>query len=102
SQEMHINFGRGVFANPPRHFFDHHPALLAVDPPHVIDQKDQKAPKADEPKPPRRARLVVAWRRPMTARANGSGSFPRPDRDEDGLPVFGEAGLPIDKSRDRM
>ena len=31
-----------------------------------------------------------------------SGSFPRPDRDEDGLPVFGETGLPVDKSRDGM
>ena len=38
----------------------------------------------------------------MTARANGSGSFPRPDRDEDGLPVVGETGSLVDKSRDGM
>jgi hypothetical protein len=38
----------------------------------------------------------------MAARANGCGSFPRPDRDEDGLPLFGEAGLPVDKSRNGM
>ena len=48
------------------------------------------------------ARLVVAGRGLMTARANGSGPFPRPDRDEDGLLVFGETGLPVDKSRDGM
>jgi hypothetical protein len=79
-----------------------HPALLAVDPSHAIDQKNQIAPEADELKPPRRGRLVVAGRGLMTARANGSGSFPRPDRDEDGLLVFGKAGLPVDKSRDGM
>jgi len=38
----------------------------------------------------------------MTARANGCGSFPRPDRDEDGLTVFGEAGWSVDKSWDGM
>src|SRR5688572_27696609 len=38
----------------------------------------------------------------MTTRANGSGSFPWPDRDEDGLLLFGEAGSPIDKSRHGM
>jgi len=38
----------------------------------------------------------------MTARANGRGSFPRPDRDEDGLLVFGETGLSVDKSRNGM
>jgi len=38
----------------------------------------------------------------MTARANGSGPFPWPDWDEDGLPFVGETGLPVDKSRDRM
>jgi len=38
----------------------------------------------------------------MTARANGCGSFPRPDRDQNGLTVFGKAGLPVDKSRDGM
>jgi hypothetical protein len=26
---MHVNLGRGVFPHAPRHFFDHHPALLA-------------------------------------------------------------------------
>src|SRR5437868_12953284 len=85
-----------------RHFFDQHPALLAVDPSHAIDQKNQVAPEADELKPSRRGRLVVAGRGLMTARANRRGSFPRPDRDEDGLSVFGEAGLSVDKSWDGM
>jgi hypothetical protein len=38
----------------------------------------------------------------MTARANGSGAFPWPDRNQDSLPVFGEAGLSVDKSWDGM
>jgi hypothetical protein len=38
----------------------------------------------------------------MTTRANPRGSFARPDLDEDGLLVFGETGLPVDKSRDGM
>src|SRR5438270_11361921 len=70
-QEMHVNLGRGVFPHAPRHFFDQHPALLAVDPSHAIDQKNQVAPEADELKPSRRGRLVVAGRGLMTARANG-------------------------------
>jgi len=97
---MHVDLGRGVFSHAPRNFFDHDSALLAIDPSHAIDQKDQIAPESDELKPPRRVRLVVAGRGLMTPRANGSGSFPRPDRDEDSLPVFGETGLPVDKSRD--
>jgi hypothetical protein len=91
-----------MFSRAPRHFFNRDSALLAVDPSHVIDQKNQIAPESDKLKPPRRARLVVAGRGLMTARANGSGSFPRPERDEDGLPVFGKAGSPIDKSREGM
>jgi hypothetical protein len=38
----------------------------------------------------------------MATRANPRGSFARPDLDEDGLLVFGETGLPVDKSRDGM
>src|SRR5207247_5312314 len=37
-----------------------------------------------------------------TARANSRGSFPRPDRDEDGLRVFGKAGSPVNKARNGM
>ena len=102
SQEMHVNPGRGVFPHAPRHFFHQHPALPAVDPSHAIDQKNQVAPEADELKPSRRRRLVVAGRGLMTARANSRGSFPRPDRDEDGLRVFGKAGSPVNKSRNGM
>ncbi len=97
-----MNLGRGVFPHAPRHFFDQHPALLAVDPSHAIDQKNQVTPEADEFKPPRRGRLVVAGRGLMTARTNSRGSFPLPDRDEDGLPDFGETGSPVDESRDGM
>src|SRR5271165_2917455 len=102
SQEMHVDLGRGALANAPRHFFDHDPALSAIDAAHVIYQKDQIAPEADELEPPRRARLVVAGRGLMTTRTNGRGSFPRPYRDEDGLPAFGEASSPVDKSWDGM
>jgi hypothetical protein len=44
---MHVNLGRGVFASTPRLFFDYDPALLAVDPSHAIDQKNQIALEAD-------------------------------------------------------
>src|ERR1022692_2302581 len=101
-QEMHVNLGRGVFPHAPWHFFDQHPALLAVDPSHAIDQKNQVAPEADELKPSRRGRLVVAGRGLMTARTNCRGSFPRPHRDEDGLRVFSKAGSPVNKSRNGM
>src|SRR4051812_22494441 len=101
-QEMHVNFGRGMLPHAPRHLFDHHPALLAVDPSRAIDQKNQVAPEADELKAPWRGRLVVAGRGLMTARANGSGAFPRPDRDEDRLCVFGKAGSLVNESRNRM
>ena len=46
-QKMHVNLGRGVFASTPRLFFDYDPALLAVDPSHAIDQKNQIALEAD-------------------------------------------------------
>src|ERR1017187_4340914 len=67
-----------------------------------IDQKNQIAPESDKLESPRRGRLVVAGRRLMTARANSRGSFPRPDRDQNGLLALGEAGLPVDKPRDGM
>jgi hypothetical protein len=99
-QEMHVNLGRGMLPHAPRNFFDHHPALLAVDSSHAIDQKNQIAPESDKLESPRRGRLVVAGRRLMTARANSRGSFPRLDRDQNGLLVLGETGLPVDKPRD--
>jgi len=99
---MHVDLGRGVFSHPPRNLFDEDSALRAIDPSHAIHQKDQIAPEGDELKPPRRARLVVAGRGLMTPRANGSGSFPRTDRDEDGSFVVDENGPLVDKSRDGM
>src|ERR1022692_1497197 len=39
----------------------------------------------------------VAGRGLTTARANPRGSLPRPDLDKNGLPIFGETGLPVDK-----
>jgi hypothetical protein len=99
---MHVNLGQGVFPYTPWNFFDHDPALLAIDPSHAIDQENQIAPESDELEQSRRGRLVVAGRGLMTARANGSGSFPRSHRDKDRLLVFGETGLLVDKSRDGM
>lgn len=96
-QEMHVNPGRGVFPHTPRNFLDDDSALPAVDATHTVDQEDQIAPESDELKPPRRARLVVAGRGLMTARANGCGSFPWPHRNEDGVLVLGERGLPVDE-----
>src|ERR1035438_352058 len=74
---------RKCFPNAPRHFLTTTPHCLQVDPPHAINQKDQVAPDSDELKPPQRGRLVVARRGLMTARANGSVSFPRPHRSEE-------------------
>jgi hypothetical protein len=76
--------------------------LLAVDPSHAIDQKNQIAPESDKLESPRRGRLVVAGRRLMTAGTNRCGPFPWSYRDENGLLVLSEAGSPVDKSRDRM
>jgi len=91
-----------VFPYAPGHCFDHDSTLPAVDPPHVIDQKHQVAPESDEFKPPRRGRLVVAGRGLMAAGTNRCRPFPRSYRDENGLLVFGETGLLVDKSRDGM
>jgi len=99
---MHIYLGRRVFPYTPRNFFDRHPASLAIDPPHAINQKDQIAPESDELEQSWRARLVVAGRGLMTARTNGNRSFPWADRDEDSLLVLSETGSLVDKSRDRM
>ena len=101
-QEMHVNLGRGAFPHTPRHFFDQHSALFAIDPSHAIHEKNHIAPEADELEPPRRGRLVVAGRGLMTARTNCRGPFPWSYRDENGLLVLGETGLSVDKSRDRM
>jgi len=73
-QNMHANLGRGVFPLPQGTSSTTTP-LLAVDPSHAVDQKDQVAPEAAEFKPSRRGRLVVARRELMTARANSRGSF---------------------------
>jgi len=99
---MHVHLGQGVLPHAPWHFFDHDPALFAVDPTHVIDQKDQIAPDPDELKVPRRVRLVVTGRGLMTDRANGTRTFPRTDWDEDVFSVVGETGSLVNETRDGM
>jgi len=99
-QEMQVNLGRGAFPHTPRHFFDQHSALFAIDPSHAIHEKNHIAPESDELEPPRRGRLVVAGRWLMTARTNCRGPVPWSYRDENGLLVLGETGLSVDKSRD--
>jgi len=89
-----------MLAHAPGDLFDQDAAPRAIDPPQAINQKDQIAPESDELKPARCARLIVAGRGLMTARTNRRGSFPRPDRDEDGLLVLVATGLPVNKSRD--
>ena len=101
-KKMHVNLGRRVLPHAPRDFFDYDTALLAVDAPHAIHQEDQIAPDTYELKPPRRARLVVTGGGFVTARANRTSSFSRPDVDQNGLPGFVETGFAVNESRDRM
>jgi hypothetical protein len=76
--------------------------LLAIDPPHAIHQEDQIPPDSDELKPSRLCRPVIAGSGLMAARANRTGSFPRPDPDDYALVVVGETGAFVDESRNGM
>jgi hypothetical protein len=48
-EEKHIGFSHGALAIAPRYFFhDDGTTALAVDPPHGIEQEDEKSPKRDK------------------------------------------------------
>jgi hypothetical protein len=46
-QEHHVGFGQLVLANRPGQLFDPHSSGPAIEPPHVVEQKNRKAPDRD-------------------------------------------------------
>ena len=69
-EEQHIGLSQRAFAVAPGDFLDgHYAAAAAVDPPHGVQQEDEKSPQRDELKAPL-GELVVAGRRLMRARTD--------------------------------
>jgi len=76
-QEQHVDLGQGAFAVAPGNFLDDHcAAAAAVHSPHGVQEEDEKSPRRDELKAPL-AELVVAGRRLVAARTDGSRAFAR-------------------------
>ena len=47
-QKHHVGLGELMLADCPGQFFDPHAAGPAIDPPHVVEQKNREAPDRDE------------------------------------------------------
>ena len=101
-EKVHVDLGQRVLAYAPRNLFDHDSALLAIDPPHEIEEEHQKAPDSHKLKGPWRAGLIVSGGGTMTTGANRSAPLARSDRNQDTLAVVGEMGESIDEARKVM
>jgi hypothetical protein len=51
TQKQHVGLGEVMLAVAPGNFFDSHAATAAVDPPHGIQEEDQKASERNELEP---------------------------------------------------
>jgi hypothetical protein len=76
-------------------------AAAAIDAPHGVEQKDEKAPEGDELEAPLRE-LIVSRRRLMAAGTPGGRAFARAHRDLDALGIGSEAGVVVNETRETM
>src|SRR3954454_18430603 len=98
SQEQHIRFGQAAFAVTPRNLFHHDRlAAAAIDAPHRVQQKDQKAPERNELEASF-GQLIVSGGGLMAARTNRLGTLAWPHGDFNALVIGAEASLLINES----
>jgi hypothetical protein len=91
-----------MLAVAPRNFLDNHRiAAAAIDAPHRVEQKNQKAPERDELETPF-GKLVIAGRRLVASRTNGRRGLARAHGDFDALVIGTEAGMPVDETPEMM
>lgn len=97
-EEEHISLGQRALAIGPGNFFDDDgAAAAAIDPPHGVQQEDEKSPERDELEAAL-GKLIIAGRRLVAARADRSRTLARPDGDFDAFVVRTECGAVIEKS----
>ena len=90
-----------VLAAAPRHFFHYHATLLAIHPPHAIEEKHQIPPDGYEFESPL-VEPIIAGAGLVTTRARGGGAAPRTYSYIDGLFVVGEFGRLLDEPWEAM
>src|SRR5690242_17426233 len=101
-QKEHVGSGQLALALAPRHFLDyHHAATAAIDPPHGVQEEDEKPPQGDELETPL-GKLVITRCRLMTTRADGGRTLTRSHGHFDALVVGAEAGLLVDKTSETV
>ena len=102
SEELDIRFGQAAFAVSPRNLLDHDRlAATAIDAPHCIQQKNQKAPERNELEAPF-GELIVTGGGLMTTRTKRLRSLARTNGDLNALVIGTEAGLLVNESRKVM
>ena len=98
-QKQHIGIGQGTLAIAPGHFLDDDClTTAAIDAPHGIKQKNQKAPKGNELETAL-GELIVSGGRLMAARTNRRRTFARTHRNLNTLMIGAETGLLVNESR---
>ena len=81
----------------PRNLLDHHAAIAALDAPHAVQKKNQKAPERNELEAPL-GQMIVTRRRLVATRADRRRALARPHVDLDALLVGAEAGVLVNES----
>lgn len=91
-----------MLAVAPGNFFDDHGlAVAAIDAPHRVQQKDQKAPERDEFVTPL-GELIVTGRRPMATGTNCRRTFARTYGDFDAFVIGTEASMLVNEAPEMM
>ena len=98
-QKQHVGFGQSALAVAPGNFLDDDRlAAAAIDAPHGVKQKNQKAPERNELETPF-GELIVSGGRLMAARTNRRRTLARTHGDFNALVIGTEAGLLVNESR---
>ena len=86
-----------MLAIAPGNLLYHHAAIPAVDPPHAVQQENQKAPQRNELEASL-GKMIVTGRRLVAPRADRRRALPGPDVHFDAFLIGCEAGVLVDES----
>jgi len=97
-QKHHVGPSQLVLADRPGQLFDPHPAGPAIDPPHVVEQKNREAPDRDEFEAAK-VEQIIGRAALMTTRTHGLRAAAGPHVDLDAEAVRTKPSLLVDEAR---